>query len=423
MQLMSGRAAQKRKNESRKLPMYSKQWLPGDTLHTFYPIFWEDGKPDLAVGAVWGHQVSDIKGLGLKTSFIPSTTEFDADGQPIGQPDITYQFSMIAKVFIDGRKAIEEENVAKKKFPNESLRKEALKEIEERYDTKNNQKAVQPIIKRASYFISTEVVSIKMANGAPDPNTITHSCAPLSNDVLNALYALMDNPKYAPVEGDKFFEVEWAYVFDADKSTSGRKSKPTGLTPEYKIPAQFPDIYSRIESIMNNVSMDSQTIVRRATRMVDPAKVRAAVAQYSYMHSEDLDVASEENVEILVRNAGLLKELDIPTVLNNTELINKIKSELQQAAESSIPATPQTLPEPNLTEMAIAGAPAAETPTVPAGASQPTDTEKEVDILQQMVASGQAAASGAPDLQQLMNSSYNVGSTGDVLEGIDSDLV
>ena len=59
----------------------------------------------MAVGAVWGHQVSDIKGLGLKTSFIPSTTEFDADGQPIGQPDITYQFSMIAKVFIDGRKA------------------------------------------------------------------------------------------------------------------------------------------------------------------------------------------------------------------------------------------------------------------------------------------------------------------------------
>lgn len=418
MKLLSGRAAQKTKNESRKLSMYSKQWLPGDTLHTFYPIFWEDGKPELAVGAIWGHQVSDIKGLGLKTSFIPSTTDFDVDGNPIGQPDITYQFSMIAKVFIDGRKAIEEAAIEAKKFPNEGLRKEALKEIENRYDTKNNQNAVQAIIKRASYYISTEVISIKMANGVPDPNTIAHTSAPLSNDLLTTLYALMDNPKYAPAEGDTFFEVEWQYVSDPDKATSGRKSKPAGLTPEYRMPQQFPEAYARVESMMGNVSMDSQSIVRRATRSVDPAKVRAAVAQYCYMHSEDLDAANESNTEVLVRNAALLKELDVPMTLSNAELVSKINAELEKAAQSSIPATPDTLPEPDASQLS----------QVPTGTTQSatyasTEAESTDALLQQMVQSGAAAEAGAPSLQQLMSSQYNVSGQADVLEGMDTDLV
>lgn len=422
MQLLSGRAAQKTKNESRKLTMYSKQWLPGDTLHVFYPIFWLDGKPELAVGAIWGHQVSDIKELGLKTRFIPSTTEFDVDGNPIGQPDITYQFSMIAKVFIDGRKAVEEAAIEAKKFPNESLRKEALKDLEYRYDTKTNQKAIQPIIKRPSYYISTEVISIKLANGVPDPNTIAHTSAPLSNDLLNALYSLMDNPKYAPQEGDKFFEVEWAYVADPDKTASGRKSKPAGLTPEFKMPTQFPEQYSRVESMMGNVSMDAQSIVRRATRTVDPNKVRAAVAQYSYMHSEDLDAANEDNVEILLRNAPLLKELSIPMVLSNEVLASKINLEIEKAAENAVPATPETLPEPNLTTTV---------PPAPEEATTQTEVQNTVSddiastdaLLQQMVASGAAAQAGAPSLEQLISNQYNISGSTDVLDGIDNGLV
>lgn len=421
MQLLSGRAAQKTKNESRKLTMYSKQWLPGDTLHVFYPIFWLDGKPELAVGAIWGHQVSDIKELGLKTSFIPSTTEFDVDGNPIGQPDITYQFSMIAKVFIDGRKAIEEAAIEAKKFPNESLRKEALKDLELRYDTKNNQKAIQPIIKRPSYYISTEVISVKFANGVPDPNTIAHTSAPLSNDLLNALYSLLDNPKYAPQEGDKFFEVEWTYTADPDKSASGRKSKPAGLTPDFKMPTQFPEQYSRVESMMGNVSMDAQSIVRRATRTVDPNKVRAAVAQYSYMHSEDLDAANEDNTEILIRNAALLKELSIPMVLSNEELASKINMEIEKAAESAIPAAPETLPEPNLTTTFPPQPDTGVQHEVPAStADDITSTDA---LLQQMVASGAAAQAGAPSLDQLMNNQYNVSGSTDVLDGIDNGLV
>ena len=161
---ITAKGAQKTRDESRKLPMYSKQWLPGDTLRVFYPIDWEDGHPEIVAGAVWGHSVSDIKGLGLKTAFIPSLTDFDENAQPIGKPDITYQFSQIARVFVDGQKAIEEAEIMQKNWPTESARKEALKAHEEKFDAKNNMKAVKPIIGKVQYYISTEVCCIKYVN-------------------------------------------------------------------------------------------------------------------------------------------------------------------------------------------------------------------------------------------------------------------
>ena len=207
---ISARGCQKTRNDSKKLGMYSKQWSPGDTLRVFYPIYWEDGQPEIAVGALWGHNVSDIKGLGLKTAFIPSLTEF-RDGVPVGKPDLTYQFSLIAPVFVAGAKLQEEANILSKKFPTEAARKEALKTIEEKYDSKNNMSAVKPIIGRAQYYISTEVVSFKFNNGIYDKESIALSSAPLSGQTIDRLYAILNDPKYRPAEGEERLEVEWKY--------------------------------------------------------------------------------------------------------------------------------------------------------------------------------------------------------------------
>ena len=417
MKLMSARVAQKTKNESKKLSGYSKQWLPGDTLHTFYPIFWEDGQPQLAAGAVWGFPVSDVKVLGLKTIFIPSSNEFNEDGQPIGTPDITYQFSLIARTFVEGKRALEEEAIMKKKFPSEAARKEALKDLEYRYDTKNNMSAVQPIIRRANYTISTEVVSVKMANNLPDPNTIAHTSAPLSNDLINTLYQIMETPRFAPQEGDNFLEVEWSYVSDPNKSVSGRKSKPVGLTPEFRIQNQFPDVWPKIEGMMTNVSMDAQTIVRRSTRSVDLSKVKAAIAQYCYMNSECLDAADEQSTEILVRNAALLKDLDVIGILSNTELADKLNAELAEAAQASIPASNPQLPEMEI-PAAATPAPAQEAPAPEPAA--PVENTVSPDVLAAM---NSAPIEGAPNLQSLMQSQYNLGKDADVLDGINEDFV
>ena len=43
MEFLGGRTAQKTRQESRKLDVYSKQWLPGDTMRIYFPVFQHDG--------------------------------------------------------------------------------------------------------------------------------------------------------------------------------------------------------------------------------------------------------------------------------------------------------------------------------------------------------------------------------------------
>lgn len=427
---LSARGAQRTKDESKKLQMYSKQWLPGDTLRVFYPIYWENGKPEIAVGAVWGHNVSDIKKLGLKTAFIPSTTEFDENAMPIGQPDITYQFAQIARVFVNGMKAAEEEAVAKKNWPTEAARKDALKSIEEKYDAKNNTKAVKPIIGKAMYYITTEVVSIKVVNGQPVADSIAVSSAPLSSAVITKLYTILDDPKYAPEPGDTFVEVEWKYPAGTDKSESGRTASPNGLTSEYHLQAQFPDAYAAVASRFPTVATNCETIVRRATRAVDPVKVRQALTQYTFLESEYLDNVSAEDEETLLKHVDLIKELDATRALSNQELVEKINNALAemeaqrvdaavptissesmasavQQAESKKAVETQSIPTPTVPDLSAPTVPdlAAQMPT-PAAPVMP-----DVQIPQ--------PTAGTPDINALLNNQHNAGADGTSLDNVD----
>lgn len=399
---LSARGAQKTRNESRKLQMYSKQWLPGDTLRTFYPIFWSEGKPELAVGAIWGHNVSDIKGLGLGTAFIPSTNEFDANANPIGLPDITYQFSLIASAFVKGQKATEEEALNKKNWPTEAAHREALLTLETKYDTKNNMKAVKPIIGRVQYYISTEVISIKYANGVPDKNTIAVTSCPLSNQTIDRIYALMDDPKYAPQEGEDWFEVEWKYPTNPDKGKSAKDATPAGLTSEYRLSVQFPDAYATLLGMSSTVARDSESIQRRATRAVDPAKVRSALMNYSYMNSEYLDCADEETSEQLIKHADLIHDLDLTKVLTNSELIDKIT----HAVETMNAMAPALIDVPTATipEVATESTPDVAVPV----------TEAPINPLPDL-----SGVTGAPTVQQLMNNDLNAGMLEDSVEEVD----
>lgn len=419
---LSARGAQRTKDESKKLQMYSKQWLPGDTLRVFYPIYWEDGKPEIAVGAVWGHNVSDIKKLGLKTAFIPSTTQFDENAMPIGQPDITYQFSQIARVFVNGMKAAEEQVVAKKNWPTEAARKDALKSIEEKYDAKNNSKAVRPIIGKAMYYITTEVVSIKIVNGQPVQDSIAVSSAPLSSSVITKLYSILDDPKYAPEQGDTFVEIEWKYPAGTDKSECGRTASLNGLTGEYRLQTQFPDAYAAVASRFPTVATNCETIVRRATRAVDPAKVRQALTQYTFIESEYLDNVSDEDEETLLKHVDLIKELDATRALSNQDLITKINNALAemeaQRVDAPVPnissdslasavqqASTQAAPDLGVPKVPDLGAPTVpdlSAPTMPGQA--PTATAPVMPDVQ----IPQPTAS-TPDINSLLNNAHNAG--------------
>ena len=414
---LSARGAQKTRNEAKKLNMYSKQWLPGDTLRVFYPIYWENGKPEIAVGAVWGHNVSDIKELGLKTAFIPSTTDFDENGQPVGQPDITYQFSQIARVFVNGQQKKEEAAIMQKPWPTESARKDALKQVEEKFDAKNNKKAVRPLIGRPQFYISTEVLSIKIANGIPNPETIALSSAPLSNQTINKIYGLMDDPKYAPAEGDEFFEVEWKYTAGAEKDEAGRTATCNGLTGEYRMLNQFPEAYNQVMGQKGMVARDAESIVRRATRTIDPVKVKQALTRYAFMKCEYLDLAVDEDEETLLKHANVLKELDITRALTpGTELVAKIQQAIAELDATHV-NVPVDVPTPSIAEAQPAQAEA--TPVMSSApvepqpqVSMPTPTPVVPDIPINPEAPNLSALVGG-NVQNLMNNANNAGIASD----------
>ena len=77
--------------------------------------------------------------------------------------------------------------------------------------------------------------------------------------------------------------------------------------------------------------------------MVDPEKVRKALTNYTFMKSEYLDVADEENTELLVKHADLIKELEATRAVTNVELREKIEQAINEmnANRTEIPA--QTL--------------------------------------------------------------------------------
>lgn len=421
---ITARGAQRTRDEHKKLSMYSKQWLPGDTLRVFYPLIWENGQPDIVVGAVWGHSVSDIKTLDLKTAFIPSLCEFDEDMNPIGVPDITYQFSQIAKVFVDGQKAIEEQRIMDKNWPTEAARKEALEKVNAKFDAKNNMKAVKPIIGKLQYYITTEVGCVKEVNGVFNMESAAIVSAPLSNQTIDKLYAIMSDPKYAPGEGDNFLEVEWKYPMDADKAASARGASPAGLTSEYRMANVAPQMWEQMKGRLEGVSFDSDTIAKRATRKIEESKIRQALTRYVFFSSEYLDAANEEGIEVLCRHANVIHELDAERAFKNEEIIGKIKESLMKigANQEEMPDTSNATGAPNLMNLMqnqATPAPEAPQPTQPTPAAAPVTPSAPVADSAQ----NQNVTTGTPSLASLMSDPNNLSSNSDMMSDIDLSMI
>lgn len=337
---LSATGAQKTRQESKKLMGYSKQWSPGDTMRVIYPIFWENGNPEFAVGAVWGHAVNDVKTLGLKTTFIPSLMNINSDGEIVGPPDITYQFSKIASVFVRGQKALEESRLMSKKWNSETQKKDAILALEAKFDTKNNRDAVKPIIGPLKYLITTEVLSYKIVNGAPVEESVSINSAPLSDDTITKITALLNNKQFRPEVGVTFFELEWFYPTDPDKGQSGRKATVSGVTPDYSTASKFPSLWPDIEQRIKTLATESETIAKRATHKVDERKILTAITNYSFTNSEFLDSVIDDDKDILLSQAWLLREMSIVRGLENQSLIDDINAkfeELKTAEAAKLP--------------------------------------------------------------------------------------
>lgn len=394
---LSARGAQKKRDESKKLSMYSKQWLPGDTLRVFYPIFWKDGRPEIAVGAVWGHSVSDIKALGLKTAFIPSTTEFDENKQPIGKPDITYQFSRIARAFVNGQKEKEIANAEDKMWPTPASKKEALKTIEEKY-SKDAKSPIRPIISPVQYYITTEVVSVKIANDRPVDDSITVTSSPLSSVTVSKLYSILDDSKYCPEEGANFLEVEWKYPAKPEKAEASKAATVSGLTAAYLLCNQHPSTYRLVESACNGVMSNAESIIRRATKSINQSQVLDAITQYSFLHSDYLDFIDDADVDLLSANISIVDKLGFLPNLHTASTISKLKEALDAYKESVDSEDLVDIPNP-----------------LNANSSMPTDAASEVATIDEEL------DPNAPSLDALLSGNIGAESAVGDVDGLRAD--
>lgn len=398
---LSVNQALKTKSEAKKLSMFSKQWTPGDTVRAVYPIFWDDesGSWQLLAGAVWGYRVGDIKALNLHTAFIPALTEFDDNGNPVGDPDIAFKFSRIARAFVSGSKAAEEALVAKKNFPTEAMRKQALEEIAQRYDTKNNRNAVRPIISSPTYLITTECVVYPYKNEHSDSSAATLVSQPLSDKNIRRLSDIATDLRYTPAHTDQatdYLEVEWNFPSDPSKGQSAISSTVVGLSEEMRTSHKEPEIWKKIMGQLGLLADDSSVIVKRATRQIDENKILQALTAYSVMQSQNLDALSitenEQDVDSLVRNLDVLDHLQLTKTLTNQELLSRFDEARSKVHESSsvmenIPTPVPDTPTLNtlLNNQATDNAAVKVVQEAPIGVTEPVVPEVAVPTIEQPV--------------------------------------
>ncbi len=363
---LGAKAALQKRESNQRLENFNDQWTPGTILRAFYPIFWDDEtqSSNILVGAIYGYKVNDMKALGLKTIFIPSLTEIDENGEPIGNPDILYRFSKIAPIFINARKAGEIYACNQQNWPDETMHRQALDDIEQRYDTANNLKAIKPVIGRLEYLITTEVVVVPMVNDMPQLDKIKAVSQPMNQKKINSLYSILMERRFAVTPDDTFLEVEWSYPSDAQKTRSAINATVSGITPEYRLLAKHQDIMPKLKMQFDRVATDSDVIIKRAVKYMDESRIKQALSIYSIQKSLDLKYLNEEATERLCNHSDLIKTLGVYNTLPEGELKSRLTEALNKTESVMAGASP-TMPTASAPEAAVSNAPVTPAPGVP----------------------------------------------------------
>lgn len=332
---LAANAVHERQSTKKKLG-FGKAWEVGDQVKAFYRLERdpETGTRGIVVASVWGHKVTDMKDFGLPTTFIPTTTEIDEFGNPIGEPDVTYKFSRIASAYIAGRKNAEIVK-AKEKFAGDTDSLQTrLKTIEEKYDRQKHQDAPKPIIGFLEDVISTEVLVVKCKEGVPVPGAIPEIYTQsLSDERISKLTAIMMDNRYCP-EDMNYLEVEYTFTAeDGKKSTAGRVS-PTGQSSETRLEHTAPEAWPVIKAKIDGMITDEEVLRRRNWSFTPQTMSRVwnAIKMYCINHDEDLECLPDDVEENVLKNALMIRSLNI-------KLPAGLESKLNEAAEKQLSET------------------------------------------------------------------------------------
>lgn len=393
------RDVRRERSTSRKFNSFNKSWKVGDKLSVFFPIMWcperdtndniimvqevdnmghpvfeedgvtpkmtEKGVWDVVTGDIWGHKVNNMKEFNVGGSFIPSLTDVyegrpvqfvrdekgfivydNATNKPLYETvpgDVTYQFSMIAPLFINGMKQEELSRVMNKKFPTEDMRREALQSIEDKYDTTKKMDAPRAVVGRLMLYASTEVIVVPMdGNDKYLPDKAGQYVYEFTSDQkFSNILQVLDDVKFKPRDlKQTWIEVQMTFNANTDddrgRAEAGRKAAPIGLTPEYTMQSRDPDAFAKVSSMLTMLPQDNEIISHRnfSYQKKEERKIARAVEQYVALHSEYLDAIQKEDDETrLLQQAYKLMKFKALDNMANEELKAKIEKSYTEFIE------------------------------------------------------------------------------------------
>jgi len=345
---------------SKGIMPFNKTWTPGDTLRVVYPLVWSDDTEswEIIVGAVWGHEVRDTKALKFKnfTRFIPSICEVNPDGSNASEPDLAYKFSQIAPIFTHAAKAREILAIQNRRGLDDTMKQQAIKEIEDKFDTSKNMKAIRPVLAYRDFITTAFCVVYKYTNGKADPSNVNMVSQPLKGPKAQTLIEILSNSKYLPehVEGEDYdyLEVHYSFPSNPERGLSSKDCKINGLAPEERTAFTDPESWKIIQTRLRDLPKSPQEIIKRTTRSVSETELKQAISSYAILQLDNLDALTPEvngqDIEALCKHADILHSLNLDHVITNQAILDELAKADAKAAEESaqVADTETAVPNP-----------------------------------------------------------------------------
>jgi hypothetical protein len=341
---LTAKGTMKTRAAARKVSSFGKTWKSGETHFVAYPIFHdEDGKPQILVGAAWGHPMNP-KEISAKSIFWPSHAEF-VDDEPVTQ-DLAYQISKIAPLILKGQYVRAVEKIENSPLP-AAAKKQSLREVDKDFEIQDDGRiGKQPAVGRLKYIITTEVIDIPQKDsGAPDVSKARLVGQDLSDKKVRIISELMANPRYAPEIGDRWFIVQYAFGNSGDRKIDGADVAITAPESGMRLHERYPDEYEQLLSHLELLPEDSDMIMKRNTSFTkkDEKILMSAFQSYWIFNEEYLgDLKEDDDVDRVKKLCSTLKKLNVPVRVPT--LVEAMEEEEEGFTVSPDPYTPDKVP-------------------------------------------------------------------------------
>lgn len=334
--IVGSRSALEQSQKSKKLTSFSKVWKSGSQIIVLYrlvpltdeekeeaKVSGENPKRSICVGELWGHSVNDIKSLNLKTNFLQTHSEIDYETMEIIKPDISFQFSKVAKLLLEGQKQDALVDAENRAGDDKTTYVTLVSKITEEYNNK------RPIISGLVHKTFCECVAIETSDDwTPNKKTMKLVSSDLSDKRLQRLHEILDDDyKNIPLDQD-YMEVRYVFGSSGDRKIDGQVD-PKPVSEDKSIFTKYPNIAEEAKSMILSSPMNSKVLTNRYNiQNYTESEIKRALAMYTQSNTKYLEKLTDVDKDKLVNAANIIDELKIKIL--DEDLNKRIQDKLKE---------------------------------------------------------------------------------------------